>query len=117
MTVKELTCIECPIGCALEVKIEDGKVVSVSGNGCPRGKMYAENEVICPRRVLTTSVRADNDELIPVKTDRPIKKSDIFAVMEKINTFCCKTPVKLGDVLIENVSEDIHVIATADSTL
>ena len=28
MEVKKLTCIECPIGCDLEVTLENGKVVS-----------------------------------------------------------------------------------------
>ena len=55
---KTLTCIECPIGCEIEVEIHGGKVISLKGNGCPRGKLYAENEVICPRRVVTSTVRA-----------------------------------------------------------
>ena len=44
MELKKLTCIECPIGCDMEVELEDGKVLSVTGNSCPRGKLYAENE-------------------------------------------------------------------------
>ena len=112
MTVKTLTCIECPIGCLMEVGIEDGKAVYVKGNSCPRGKMYAENEVICPRRVITSTVRAKNGKMIPVKTNKPIKKSEIFAVMEKINAYVCETPVRIGDILIKNISEDIHLIAT-----
>ena len=39
---RKLTCIECPIGCEIAVELEDGKVVSLTGNGCPRGKVYAE---------------------------------------------------------------------------
>ena len=25
-------------------------------NSCPRGKMYAENEVVCPKRVVTSTM-------------------------------------------------------------
>ena len=50
---KTLTCIECPIGCEIEVEVENGVVLSVKGNTCPRGKVYAEAEVVCPKRVVT----------------------------------------------------------------
>lgn len=112
--IKTLTCIECPIGCELEVCVENGEVVSVKGNGCPRGKAYAENEVICPRRVVTSTVRAENGKLVPVKTDKPVKKSEIFAVMEKIDSVVCKLPVKIGDVLLANIFEDANLIATGN---
>ncbi len=112
MTVRNLTCIECPIGCSIEVGLEDGKVVYIKGNSCPRGKMYAENEVICPKRVVTSTVRAENGKLVPVKTDKPINKSEIFAVMEKINSVVCKLPVKIGDVLFTNISDGANLIAT-----
>ena len=109
---KTLTCIECPIGCEVEVEMLDGKVISVQGNSCPRGKTYAENEVTCPKRVVTSTVRAGNGEMIPVKTDKPVRKSEIFTVMEKINKTVCKLPVKIGDVLVENICDDAHLIAT-----
>ena len=115
MIVKNLTCIECPIGCNMEVGIEDGKAVYVKGNTCPRGKMYAENEVVCPRRVVTSTVRAENGEMIPVKTDIPVKKSEMFEIMKKINAVVCKLPVKIGDVLYENISEDANLIATGNA--
>ena len=66
--IKTLTCIECPVGCEIRVETENDEVKSVQGNSCPRGKMYAESEVICPKRVVTSVVRAENGEMIPVKT-------------------------------------------------
>ena len=114
MTVKSLTCIECPIGCQIEVGVEEGKAVWVKGNSCPRGKTYAESEVVCPVRVVTTTVRAEDGSLVPVKTDRPIKKSEIFSVMEKINKVVCKLPVKNGDILVENISDGANFIASGN---
>ena len=29
---KELICINCPMGCALTAEVENGEVISVSGN-------------------------------------------------------------------------------------
>jgi len=114
MIIKKLTCIECPIGCEMEAGVENGVAVYVKGNTCPRGKMYAENEVVCPRRVLTSTVKTQDGRMLPVKTDKPIKKEDIFAIMEKINAVVAVTPVQIGDVLVENISEDAHLIATGN---
>ena len=111
---RTLTCIECPIGCEIEVELENGKVVSLMGNGCPRGKVYAEAEVVCPKRVVTSTVRAENGEMIPVKTDRPIRKDAIFEVMKKINVTTCKMPVALGDILVENICDDANLIVTGN---
>ena len=36
METRELTCINCPLGCQLTVTI-DGANVNVTGNTCPRG--------------------------------------------------------------------------------
>ncbi|MBQ8685153.1 MAG: DUF1667 domain-containing protein [Clostridia bacterium] len=115
MSVISLTCIECPIGCALEVEMENGNPVSVKGNGCPRGKLYAENEVVCPKRVVTSTVRAKNGVMVPVKTDRPVKKSEIFEIMKKINQTTCELPVKIGDVLVENISDEANLVVAGNA--
>ncbi len=111
---RALTCIECPIGCEIEVELEGGKVVSLTGNGCPRGKVYAEAEVVCPKRVVTSTVRAENGEMIPVKTDKPVRKNAIFEVMQKINATTCKMPVALGDILVENICDDVNLIVSGN---
>lgn len=111
---RTLTCIECPIGCEIEVELEEEKVISVKGNNCPRGKVYAEAEVVCPKRVVTSTVRAENGEMIPVKTDRPVRKDAIFEVMAKINATTCKMPVALGDVLVENICDDANLVVAGN---
>ena len=47
-----LTCVECPMGCDIEVSMDGGEILEVKGNSCPRGLLYAKNEVVCPKRVL-----------------------------------------------------------------
>ena len=44
--IRTLTCIECPVGCEITAETENGEVKSVRGNSCPRGRMYAESEVV-----------------------------------------------------------------------
>ena len=109
----KLTCVECPMGCEIEVTLDGEKVVAVKGNTCPRGKAYAENVVTCPRRVLTTSVRAVDGRMVSVKTASPIKKSETFTVMEKINKIIVSAPVKIGQIICENVSENVNLVATS----
>ena len=111
----KLTCVECPMGCDIEVEVENGKVVKVLGNTCPRGKLYAENEVVCPKRVLTTTVKSTDGRLIPVKTDMPVKKADTFKLMQKINELTVQTPVKIGDILVENFADGANLVATGNA--
>ena len=108
-----LTCVECPMGCQIKVTMEGEKVVSVEGNSCPRGKLYAENEVVCPKRVVTSTVKTTFGVMLPVKTDRPVKKTEIFEVMKKINAVVVDRHVKIGDVILENIDEDANLVATA----
>ena len=101
--MRELTCIVCPIGCTLKAEIEDGKVISVSGNTCPRGKVYAENECTSPVRTITTTVKCVTGEVVPVKTESPIPKDKIFEAMKIINNSHPVLPILVGDVIIEDV--------------
>lgn len=100
---KELTCIICPIGCTLSATVFGGKVISVEGNTCPRGKKYAEEELIAPKRTLTTTVRASTGELVACKTDASIPKEKLFSAMEIINSLRIDLPISVGDVIIDNI--------------
>ena len=100
---RELTCIICPIGCALTAQIENGKVVSVSGNTCPKGKAYAEEECIYPKRTLTSTVLSNSGRPISCKTLTPIPKDKIIEAMKIINSVRIDLPISIGDVIIEDV--------------
>ena len=100
--IRELTCVECPMGCKITVKEENG-VKEFSGYSCPRGKMYAENEVVDPKRVVTSTVKLTDGRVLPVKTDAPVSKKDMFKVIKVINGIIVSAPIKTGDVIMENV--------------
>ena len=61
MEEKNLICIGCPMGCPLTVKMEHGEVVSVTGNTCKRGDIYARKEVTNPTRIVTSTVRVTGE--------------------------------------------------------
>ena len=101
--IRKLTCIVCPIGCSLEVNVEDKKVISVTGNTCPRGEKYAKDECTNPTRTITSTVRCEDGTVVPVKTDRPIPKNKIFDCMKIINGTVIKSNFNRGDIILENI--------------
>ena len=56
METRNLTCIGCPMGCPLTVKIENGTVLSVEGNTCKRGAIYGKKEVTDPTRIVVLKI-------------------------------------------------------------
>lgn len=118
MTIKELICIGCPLGCNMTVEMDGGEVLSVRGNTCPRGDAYARKEVTNPTRIVTSTVKVAGGrrERVSCKTAQDIPKSKIFDVMRDINAAEVKAPVAIGDVLIENAAgTGVAVIATANA--
>ena len=113
---RNLTCIICPLGCALTVEFDsDGKVNKVSGNTCPRGKQYAIDECTHPMRTVTSTARASDGAPIAVKTDRAIPKELMLACMKEINRVTVTLPTRIGDVVIENLlGTGANVIVTAN---
>lgn len=109
----ELTCIVCPMGCHLNVEqLEEG--FKVEGNTCKRGEKYAVQELTNPTRIITTTVKLENSylQLLPVKTEDPIPKGMIFDIMEALDKVRVNAPVKVGDVIVENILDTgVNVIS------
>ena len=115
MEQRELTCIGCPLGCALRVTMENGAVVSVEGNTCPRGDAYARKEVTAPSRIVTTTVPITGGVLaaVSVKTAGEIPKDKIFACVCALKTVSVAAPVAIGQVVLADVAgTGVDVIAT-----
>lgn len=141
-TKRELTCINCPLGCQVTVTLDGDHIISVTGNTCPRGERYARNEVIDPRRTVTTTVpvvwgmrdepnesagdcgskRASSDAGLPpydgprvvsVKTASDIPKDKIFDCIKALSSVVAHAPVHIGDVVLPNVCDTgVDVVAT-----
>ncbi len=112
----ELTCIRCPLGCALKVEVNGGSV-SVTGNSCPRGAEYGAKEVTAPVRVVTGSVRVDGGDmpLVSVKTLSDVPKDMTGQVIEAIKRCRVMAPVSTGDVLIRDAAgTGADIVATRD---
>ncbi|MBQ9714864.1 MAG: DUF1667 domain-containing protein [Clostridia bacterium] len=111
----KLTCIACPMGCPLSVEMDGDKVVSVTGNTCPRGKVYGEKEVTNPTRIVTSTVKVSGGEsvMVSVKTKNDIPKGKIFDVVKALKDVEIPAPVKIGDIVIADVAgTGVDIVAT-----
>jgi CxxC motif-containing protein len=114
MIMRNLTCIVCPIGCSLAV--EEGEAgsdgfpqLAVTGNRCPRGAVYAREEIRAPKRVVTATCAvaggpgaAGGPRRLPVKTAAPCPRERIDALLAEIYRTRVSLPVKAGDTILAN---------------
>ena len=111
--MSELTCIVCPIGCTISIENnpKDGSdSVTITGNSCPRGAAFAQEELFSPKRVVTATcgILALNEasgsaiRRIPLKTSAPCPKEKISELLGDIYKLKLKLPVKAGDKPIVN---------------
>lgn len=110
----EMTCICCPIGCALTVE-GSGDNLRVTGNSCPRGEKYARTEATSPRRTVTGTVAVRGGEIprLSVKTAGDIPKDKIFDCMKAIHAVELDAPVEMGAVILKDcVGTGVDLVAT-----
>ncbi|MFW5955824.1 MAG: DUF1667 domain-containing protein [Halorhabdus sp.] len=113
----EMTCVACPMGCDLTLEVEDGEILSIEGNACPKGLDYAKEEYRNPTRILPTTARVTGGvlPLVPVKSAEPLPKPKLEEAMREIATVEVEAPVELGDVIVENVvGTGVDIVATRD---
>lgn len=117
MEKRELTCIGCPLGCAVTVSMNGGEVVSVEGNTCKRGAEYARKEVTNPTRIVTSTVvvTGGKDATVSVKTRTDIPKEKIFDCVRALKGVLVSAPVHIGDVVLADVAgTGVDMIATSN---
>ncbi len=115
MEERNLTCIGCPMGCPLTVVMNGNEVVSVTGNTCKRGDIYARKEVTNPTRIVTSTVRVSGGsiDMVSVKTKEDIPKEKIFDCVKALKEIEVSAPVHIGDVVLENVAgTGVDIVAT-----
>ena len=111
----KMICINCPKGCELDVE-KSGDEIKVTGHSCPRGEAYGRAELVNPTRMVTGLVRvAGMRKPLPVKTRTAIPKGKIDATLFAMHQATVQLPVKIGDVIIEDVAgTGVNVVATAN---
>jgi CxxC motif-containing protein len=109
---KDFICIVCPRGCHIHV---DGD--NITGYTCQRGLAYVKQELVDPKRTITSTIKVNGGDLkvVPCKTESNVSKELIFKIMEEINKTSVDAPVAMHQVLIENVlGTGVNVIAAKE---
>lgn len=109
-----LVCINCPKGCHLVVENINGEI-KVSGNSCPRGEQYAINEMTNPLRTVTTTVSIVSNvyDRLPVITSSPVPKAKIMEVCKALKGVEVIAPIKMGDIVVENIlGLNVNIVAS-----
>ncbi len=116
METKEMICIRCPMGCRLTVT-RDGEEIRVSGNTCKRGEEYGAQEMRCPMRTVTTSVRVKGGKrpVCSVKTAGQVPKASIGDVLGEVKALEVEAPIRIGQVIRADIAgTGVDLVATAN---
>ena len=103
------------MGCPITVEMDGDEVVSVTGNTCKRGDVYARKEVTDPTRIVTSTVRVigGKADMVSVKTKEDIPKGKIFDCVKALKGVEVEAPVRIGDVIVPDVAgTGVDIVAT-----
>lgn len=109
-----LICISCPQGCRLSA-VKSGDSWMISGNRCPRGEVYAKQELTDPRRVVTAVMPCADPAhpFVAVRTTAPCPKAMIPGLLNKLYRIQLPAGIKNGDIVLEKIDNSkISVIVT-----
>lgn len=117
-TIYHYLCVECPLGCRLEVEEDmDGHIVDVRGYACRKGKTFAVSEHTDPRRMVTTTVAVDGGlwPRLPVRTTTAVPTDRVWAVVELLRRVSVESPVRMGEVVFADIAgTGVDVVASRD---
>ena len=115
--IRKVLCIGCPTGCDGEVILENGVVVETRNYTCDIGRALVAEEVIAPKRTVTTTVRVKDGALplLPVVSDRPVPKEAIFDAVEQLRKLTVTAPIQADSVILADVlGLGVNFIAARD---
>jgi CxxC motif-containing protein len=103
---RTFTCIVCPLGCTLTLDGDPEQDLAVTGNRCPRGAAYAQEEARAPKRVVTATCGiaapfpSAVSRRVPVKSTAPCPKEKINDLLRDIYALKVRLPIKAGEKVI-----------------
>ncbi|WP_414150113.1 DUF1667 domain-containing protein [Acetobacterium carbinolicum] len=102
----KVCCTTCPKECVITVHLKKGVMDRVEGEGCKRGKKFAQKEITTPERTLTSTVMVkcgDKACLLPVKTAGPIPQKAMALALDAIRKTKLTGSCQMGDVVIADI--------------
>ena len=89
----------------MTVEFISNQVTKIEHNKCKKGILFAEEEIIHPKRTLCTTVKVINskNKRLPVRTNGLIPKENIFEAMKEINKIKIDKNITIGEVIIDDL--------------
>lgn len=118
MAKRSLICISCPMGCPLQVELNGLEIISITGQTCKRGEVYARKEVTNPTRIVTSTVKVEGGTvgMVSVKTGEDIPKDKVFDCVRALKGVIVRSPVQIGDVIVRDIAgTGVDIVATKDA--
>jgi len=96
-----MICIICNKDCLLSVSGD----LTVTGNLCPEGAVYAMQETQNPARTVTSTVKISGALIkrCPVKSLYPIPKNLVFDAIRLLGEIEIEAPALIGQVVVEDI--------------
>lgn len=115
---KKIICTICPLSCEIVLELgATNEVISLKGNKCERGKIYALKEHNSPERILTSTVRAKGcvHARLPVRSSKPIPKETLVSAMRLLDDIVVSAPIAVGQVIAKDLfGTGVDLISTRD---
>lgn len=111
-----ITCPLCPNGCQVRREETTG---AYSGNRCPKGRDFAEQERAAPLRILTSTVRLTGGvrPLAAARSEMGIRKEELQRACGELKGLRIAAPVRMGQVLHVYTGSDgreVRILATSE---
>lgn len=109
-----VVCVGCPKACVITVKFDnEGNPVIEKGesNFCKKGEEYVYQELQCPSRILTTTMRVKGGGLLPVRTNKLIPRDLMKKIAEELKAEILEPPIGLGEVVFKNIFNEVDVVS------
>lgn len=113
----KITCIICPLGCRVDVRIQNGEIVKMENLGCPRGEDYVKKEIKEPIRDFFTVIRVKGARIpvLPVRATKPVPKKRLLDLALELAKMVVVAPIKAGDIIYKNpLGLGVDIVATRD---
>ncbi len=112
----EKVCIVCPRGCHLQYQYQ-GEELIITNNGCGRGPEYLKQELVLPKRMLTTTVKVSGGEIpvVPVYASEYVAKADIDQFLQYLKTIELQAPITSNTEIVTSINgKEVHIFTSRD---
>lgn len=117
---KRVICTVCPNACVIRAYQDASGQIITEGAKCKQGEKFATEEMINPKRMLTTTVRVQLEGktmLLPVRSSDLLNRENFKVYMKELARIVVKKEMKLGETIYPDIcSTGVDIVAATDTS-